>query len=565
MTQLKISAAEIMEETLPEDIKVGRVNKQEESVVRIRAAILLGIPDDELHELEIEKKSIDARNKDDIYFVYNIKFHTIRENKLVNALDRKKPSEKGTVKAFVIPDRSKKEENSVMKNVALQIALGRRPKTRPVIVGMGPAGLFAALGIAQAGFCPIIIERGADVYTRESIVNNFWNGGKLNQETNVQFGEGGAGTFSDGKLFTGVKDKDGKIRYILETFANYGAPSQILYDAKPHVGTDRLRDVVVALRERIMALGGDIYFNTRFERPVVNNKNELIGIIVSQEGKQFQIDCEKLVLATGHSARDTFKNLKNAGMLLQPKSFAVGVRVQHSQRMINRNQYGSFHKDLPPADYKLTYKTGSGRGVYTFCMCPGGYVVNSSSSDGMLCVNGMSYYDRGSANANSAVVVTVNPSDFGSDDVLAGARFQKTLEKFAYESAGGKIPLQLFGDFINGDISTGFGLLRPITKGEYDFANLRRVLPHYISDSIIEGMTYFDTKIKGFADEEIILMGVETRTSSPIRMLRNQDFQSNIKGLYPCGEGAGYAGGIVSAALDGIRVADKIVETTELE
>lgn len=556
MTQVKIPASVVYSEASVEDIKRGIVSKQEESVIRVEVAKMLKLPDDELHELVIEKKSIDARKKDEIYFVYNLTFHTIRENKVVHQY--------GKNNAFVIPDRLNKEENSIMKDVALQIALGRKPKFRPIVVGMGPAGLFAALGIAEAGLCPIVLERGADVTTRDSVVNNFWNGGELNTETNVQFGEGGAGTFSDGKLYTGVKDKSGKIKSILETFANYGAPSQIVYDAKPHVGTDRLKDVVVALRERIMALGGEVFFNTRFERPILNSKNELEKVVVSQEGKQFTIDCESLVLATGHSSRDTFKNLLKSGIVMQPKSFAVGVRVEHSQSMISRNQYGSEFRNLPPADYKLTHTTKEGRGVYTFCMCPGGYVVNSSSSKGMLCVNGMSYYDRNSANANSAVVVSVNPSDFATDDVLAGVKFQKSIEKFAYESAGGKIPLQLYGDFVQNELSTGFGLLRPLTKGDYDFANLRKVLPDFVCESIIEGMTNFDNKIKGFADDEIILLGVETRTSSPVRIVRNETLQSNIKGIYPCGEGAGYAGGIISAALDGMRVAEKIVATTEL-
>ncbi len=557
MTQIKIPASLIIESCPADTIKQGIISKQEEACVRVEVASMLNIPDDELHELTVEKKSVDARKRDEIYFVYNITFHTIREHKLV--------SQYGKGNAFVIPERSLKDENSIMKDVALQIALGRRPKSRPVVVGTGPAGLFAALEIAEAGLCPIVIERGGDINSRDKKVNDFWNGAELDPETNVQFGEGGAGTFSDGKLYTGVKDKTGKIRDILETFANYGAPSQILYDAKPHVGTDRLRDVVVALRERILALGGEIFFNTRFETPIINENNELVGAVIKQDGNIIHLECNKLVLATGHSARDTFKNLKAAGLYMEAKPFAVGVRVQHSQGMINRNQYGKSFKSMPPADYKLTHTSKSGRGVYTFCMCPGGYVVNASSRKGKLCVNGMSYYDRGSANSNSAVVVTVGPSDFGSDDVLAGARFQKTLEKYAYESANGKIPLQLFGDFVNDEISTGFGLLRPLTKGDYEFANIRKILPEFVSIPLIEGMQAFEHKIKGFADEEVIMLGVETRTSSPVRMIRGEDYQSNIIGLYPCGEGAGYAGGIISAALDGIRVGDMIVATTELE
>ncbi|MCR5202102.1 MAG: FAD-dependent oxidoreductase [Lachnospiraceae bacterium] len=557
MTQVRVPAHKVIEAVTNEDLKLGVISNEEESCIRDQISEIMGIPDDEIHELHIEKKSVDARRKENVLFVYTLTFKAIREHKLVNQY--------GKNDAFVIPERSIVEENSIMKDVALQISLGRRPKSRPVVVGMGPAGLFAALRLAEAGLTPIIIERGSDAVSRQEKVEEFWQGGELDPETNVQFGEGGAGTFSDGKLNTGIKDPEGRIRFILETFANYGAPSQILYESKPHVGTDRLMDVVLALRERIMALGGEIFFNTRFEEPIINEDNELVGIIVTQDDEEIQIDCTSLVLATGHSARDTFQNLYDAGMVMTSKPFAVGVRVQHSQDKIGYNQYGDIYTSIPACDYRVAHTCASGRGVYSFCMCPGGYVVNASSEEGYNVVNGMSYYRRDSENANSALVVTVNALDYGSNDPLAGMEYQRRLEKLAYEAGAGRIPVQLYGDFLNNVTSTSLGSVNSITKGESVFSNLRAILPEYVNESLIEGMTAFDRKISGFAAEDVIFTGVEARTSSPVRMIRNQDYMSNIIGIYPCGEGAGYAGGITSSAVDGMKVAEKIVETTELE
>lgn len=558
MTQLKVEAARVTAVALPDDLRHGIVSKEEEACIREKISGLMDIPSEDIHELTVEKKSIDARHKDNILFVYTVTFKAIREHRLVNKYGRKD--------ACVVPEKREVEENSIMKDVALQIALGRRPKYRPVVVGTGPAGLFAAVGIAEAGLSPIVIERGSEMKARRQKVQDFWDGkAQLDPETNVQFGEGGAGTFSDGKLNTGVKDPDGKIKYILETFANYGAPSQILYEAKPHVGTDRLVDVVLAMRERIIALGGDIFFNTRFDYPIIDEDHNLTGIMVTQDDQQIKIDCESLVLATGHSARDTFRSLMTSGMQIVSKPFSVGVRVQHDQNLIGYDQYGDMYSKLPPASYRLAHTTAEGRGVYSFCMCPGGYVVNASSVSGYTVVNGMSYYDRDSGAANSAIVVTVNSADFGSDDPMAGIEYQETIERLAYRSAEGKIPVQLFGDFMKNQVSTGLGRISPVTRGAWKFANLRTVLPENINLSLATGIMAFENKIKGYSAEDTLLMGVETRTSSPVRMLRDKEFQSNIRGIYPCGEGAGYAGGIVSAAMDGMKVAERIVETTELE
>ncbi|MEE3461399.1 MAG: FAD-dependent oxidoreductase [Lachnospiraceae bacterium] len=556
VTQLRMSIDYIVQNSPAVEVRHGVISKEEENCVRVYLAQIMNVLSEDIHDLKIVKKSIDARKKQNETFVYTVEFKALREHKLANIIGNT---------ATVVPDGDYQEENHIMKDVALQIALGRRPKKRPVVVGMGPAGLFAALVLAQSGLSPIIIERGSEVGERAKKVEAFFSGDEeLDPECNVQFGEGGAGTFSDGKLNSGVKDKDGKIKYILETFANYGAPSQILYEAKPHVGTDRLRDVVIALRERIIALGGEVFFNTRFEEPVVDFQGNLMGIIVTQGDQRVTIDCDKLILATGHSARDTFKHLYDFGMNIIPKSFAIGVRVQHSQDYLNTVQYGRYGNILPPATYKVTYHTSTGRGVYSFCMCPGGYVVNASSVPGRLCVNGMSYYNRESPNANSAIVVTVGPQDFGSTDPLSGVYFQDVLEKYAYNACDGRIPLQLYGDFRENRISSGFGTVQPVMKGKFGFANLRDVLPKYVSESIIEGMGDFGRRIPGFDADDTIMSGIESRTSSPIRMVRDENFISNIKGIYPCGEGAGYAGGIMSAAVDGMKVAEQIAATTEL-
>ena len=362
-----------------------------------------------------------------------------------------------------------------------------------------------------------------------------------------------------------VKDKFGYNRRVLETFVKFGAPAEILYLQKPHIGTDKLADVVKNMRLEIERLGGEVRFGVRLDSLNIKNtgngdskKLESINVTDRFLGKAEVIECDRLILAIGHSARDTFLSLNESGVMMQPKSFAIGVRVEHSQEMIGRNQYGELYKALPTADYKLTHQTKDGRGVYSFCMCPGGYVVNASSEKGMLAVNGMSDYLRDGINANSAIVVTVGVEDFEGTDALAGMRFQRKWEKKAFDAAGGKIPVQLFGDFKKNVVSKEFGNVRPQTKGETAFANVREILPGEVADSIEEGITAFEKKINGCSRDDTLLLGIESRTSSPVKIVRDDTMQSNIKGLYPCGEGAGYAGGITSAAMDGIKTAIKI-------
>ena len=476
-------------------------------------------------------------------------------------LDIECDNEKKIVSRYKKNDVSLKEKKTIVREINDNIPPENKGQT--VIAGFGPAGIFAAYELAKSGYKPIVIERGLDVENRKKTVEKFWNTGELDTECNVSFGEGGAGTFSDGKLNTMVKDRFGYNRKVLETFVRFGAPKEILYLQKPHIGTDKLADVVKNMRLEIERLGGEVRFGVRLDSINTEKENETQKIVsvnvTDRESSQKQeIKCEKLILAIGHSARDTFISLHESDVEMQQKSFAIGVRVEHLQEMIGRNQYGDMYKILPTADYKLTHQTKDGRGVYSFCMCPGGYVVNASSQKGMLAVNGMSNYLRDSKNANSAMVVTVGPEDYESDDVLAGMRFQQKWEKKAYEAAGGKIPVQLFGDFKKDRVSSEFGEVIPETKGEYAFANVRKIIPESVASSIEEGITAFEKKIKGYSRDDTLLLGIESRTSSPVKILRDESMQSNIRGIYPCGEGAGYAGGITSAAMDGIKIAMQI-------
>ena len=405
------------------------------------------------------------------------------------------------------------------------------------------------------------------MWERVGKVSAFWKEGVLDPDTNVSFGEGGAGTFSDGKLNTGVKDKTGKKKFILDTFIRHGAPEEIGYLSKPHIGTDELRGVIQSMGETIRQLGGTYRFHTRLtgfryvEEEYVPGKKQLRAVVVENEkGETEEIPCDKCVLAIGHSARDTFSMLHEDGAAMEQKPFAVGVRVEHPQQSINKIQYGVDDPRLPAADYKLTGKTSDGRGVYSFCMCPGGYVVNASTEPGGTVVNGMSDHARDSAHANSAIVVTVDRKDFGSDDVLAGVAFQRGLEEKTWQAGGGMIPVQQYGDFVKGVPTTELNHSSPVTRGKFVPADVKKILPSYISNGIMEGMKQFGQKITGFDAAETLILGTETRTSSPVRILRNCEFESeNRRGIYPCGEGAGYAGGIMSAAMDGLRVALQIV------
>ena len=482
--------------------------------------------------VKVVKKSIDARHKDNVCFVYEVD---------VDVKDISRIKFDNDVSMSV----SNKYSYSLSGSLSLN--------NRPIIVGSGPCGLFCAYELAKEGYRPIVIERGEDMDNRVKTVNDFWNNGKFNSNSNVQFGEGGAGTFSDGKLSTQIKDKNNRIGEVLNIFVENGAPKEILYDYMPHIGTDKLRDVVKNMRNKIISMGGEFRYNY-----CLNDINIEDGKVKSIIVNDDVIDCEILILAIGHSARDTFRMLHDRGIDMANKPFAVGVRVMHSQDMISYNQFGDFYKYLRPASYKLTYNTSSGRGVYSFCMCPGGYVVNASSENGRLVVNGMSNHDRESGIANSAIVVTVNESDYGTD-LFDGVRFQEKLESSAYRLGNGLIPIQKYGDYVNGVKSSDFGKILPMVKGKYTFSDLNLLFNDDINRSLKEGINYFDSKIKGFNDSDVLLAGVESRTSSPIKIIRNEFFESNISGIYPAGEGCGYAGGIVSAAVDGIKVFESIV------
>ena len=498
---------------------------------------LLQIPANKLQGIELLKRSLDAR-KTPLMYNYQLGVFADGEEKIVNKLKNKDVS-LGKLIKYRFPN------------------MGEEPLTkRPVIIGAGPAGLFCAYMLAKAGFSPILLERGEAVEERQKKVDHFWETGELDPQSNVQFGEGGAGTFSDGKLNTLVKDNHGRSRYVLKTFVEFGAEDDILYESKPHIGTDILIDVVRNMRNEIINLGGEIRFNSQ----VTDLRMEAGEISALQVNEQDWFETSAAVLAIGHSARDTFQMLLERNVPMRSKAFAVGVRMEHPQTLINENQYGANYPDsLPAAAYKLTRKVADDRGVYSFCMCPGGYVVNASSEEGMTAVNGMSYHARAGENANSAMIISVRPEDFGSDDALAGVEFQRKLEKAAYREGKGKIPVQLFGDFCKNRVSEQLGEIKPNTKGTWFFGNVRSIFPENLSAGLEEGIKGCEKLIPGFAREDALLLGVESRTSSPVRIERDNDtFEIVIVGLYPCGEGAGYAGGIMSAAMDGIKVAEAI-------
>ena len=490
-------------------------------------------------EYEIIRQSLDARKKQDKKFVYTI--------------DVQLPNEKRILQ--------KVHDKNIMLIESAQYhfpAHGSIPLTdRPVIVGSGPAGLFCAWYLAREGYRPILFERGEEARKRMATVEEFWKKGKLNPNSNVQFGEGGAGTFSDGKLNTLVKDVSGRNREVLRRFVSAGAPEEILYQQKPHLGTDVLVGIVEKLRMEILNMGGDIYFQSQ----VTDIRMEEGRLSQIQINGETWLNTQVCVFAIGHSARDTFRMLYDHHVPMEPKSFAVGVRIEHPQKMINLSMYGEEENEyLGAASYKLTHTCADGRGVYTFCMCPGGYVVNASSEDGYLAVNGMSYQARDSRNANSALIVTVTPEDFGSMNPLAGVEFQRKLEKAAFDLADGKIPVQKFEDYCNHTASLEMGEISPCMKGSWQWADVRRIFPKEIGDAIEEGIYSFGKKIRNFDRPDALISGVESRSSSPVRISRNEKFQSDYLGIYPCGEGAGYAGGITSAAMDGIKVAEAIAK-----
>lgn len=494
----------------------------------------LKISRSELKQYRIRKRSLDARKKPELEYVYSVDLEVRNEERVLRQLRGK--VQKVSERPYRVPEHGTEKLSD-----------------RPVIIGSGPAGLFCAYLLVLEGYRPLIIERGAPVRERKKDVETYWETGTLNPDSNVQFGEGGAGTFSDGKLNTLVKDPAGRNRYVLETFVRFGAPEDILWEQKPHIGTDILIGVVEAMREKIKELGGEI----RFHSQVTDILPDEQCLVINGSEK---ITTSAAVLAIGHSARDTFQMLFERGFDMEAKSFAVGVRVEHSQKMIDENMYGRETRgSLPAASYKLTEKLENGRGVYTFCMCPGGYVVNASSEPGHLAVNGMSYHGRAGENANSAVIVTVTPQDYGSDHPLAGVQFQRKLERRAWEEGQGSVPVQRFEDFCEDRKSTAAGCIKPNIKGHYRFANVRSIFPEELAVSLQQGIRKMDRKIRGFAQNDVLLSGVESRTSSPVRISRDDDFRSNIPWIYPCGEGAGYAGGITSAAMDGMKVAEALI------
>lgn len=513
-------------------------------VLQKKAAKILGINMTDVSGIVILKHSIDARKKPQIFQVYTLGI-TLQTKDLEERVVRRCRNRQvamDTQKQYQFPVHGKQERTH-----------------RPVVIGMGPAGLFCGYLLARHGCRPIILERGFDVDTRTKDVEAYWGGGSLNPESNVQFGEGGAGTFSDGKLNTLVRDKDGRNREVLRILVEFGAPECILYESKPHIGTDVLKRVVVNMRNAIIENGGEVRFGAKVTGLVVEG-GTLGGVRINDSEV---LPARQAALAVGHSARDTFTYLDEIGIPMEAKAFAVGLRVEHPQRLINECMYGTEHGNmLPAASYKLTAQTSTGRGVYSFCMCPGGYVVNASSEPGRIAVNGMSYSDRGSSHANSAVIVQVTPEDYGADGPLAGIVFQRRLEEKAFSIGNGRVPVQYYGDYKRSRRSEDPGAsdsLRPNMKGAYVFSDLRGLLPHACEQAFIEGMEQFDRVIRGFAGDQALLSGIESRTSSPVRICRDDALQCpSVRGLYPCGEGAGYAGGITSAAMDGIRVAEQI-------
>lgn len=516
---------------------------------------ILRLKKEERVTYSIAKRSLDARHKPELFYIYSVEVTGIISNQSNVDLKRKAQQLKNKDIIYVerIHYRFPVQQDNKRKTI-----LSEKREERPVVIGFGPAGIFAALKLAKAGLCPIVYERGDDIDARKVKVTKFWEGNVLDSNSNVQFGEGGAGTFSDGKLNTMIKDPTGRIKEVLKEFVEYGADSSILYMNKPHIGTDVLSDVVKNIRKKIIELGGEVYFRHRLDNlKIENNRLTAIEVTDLTAGESRTYPCKRVCLALGHSARDSFYMLHEHKLAMEAKAFAVGLRMEHPQDYVNYNAYGNSIYRMPAADYKVTYQTGK-RGVYSFCMCPGGYVVNASSEDGMLAVNGMSYSGRSGKNANSAMIVTVTPQDFGSN-VMDGIIFQRKLEKAAYAAGKGKVPVQLFADFEQNRVSTGFGTVEPATKGQIQLSNLRSVLPENLNMALIEGIHGCAVHMKGFDMEDAVLSGVESRTSSPLRILRNEQLESvSCAGLYPCGEGAGFAGGITSAAVDGIKVAEKI-------
>ena len=501
------------------------------------AAQALKISNSKIKKLKIVRRSVDARKKPDVKIMYTVDVQ-------VDGNEKRTLYQANCKRATIAPVSFYKPPKGQFNC-----------KQRPIVVGFGPAGMFAALILAMAGTRPIILERGEDAQSRHEKVQKFFETGVLDTQSNVQFGEGGAGTFSDGKLNTGVNNP--RIGWVLEQFVKAGAREEILYDAKPHVGTDVLLEVVQNIRNRIIALGGEVYFNAQVTGIRTEN-GRVTGVEINGEES---MDCDTLVLAIGHSARDTFEMLHGMQIPMEPKAFAMGARIEQKQSDIDASQYGMVNPVLPPADYKLVQHLDDGS-AYTFCMCPGGYVVAAASEEGRVVTNGMSYADRDGENANAALLVTVNPDEFPYEGTLGGMYWQRDIEEAAYKASGSyRAPAQKVGDFLNHVPSQGPGEVQPTYRPGVHWCDLHEVLPEKLTRSMEQALPLLEQKLHGFAGPDAVLTAPETRSSSPVRILRGENRQSELVGLYPTGEGAGYAGGIMSAAVDGIMTAEAILET----
>ena len=503
-----------------------------------KCAKKLKISVEKIENFRIVKRSLDARKKGDIHYICTAAFSVKgNEGKL---LEKYKSADVGayTETIYNIP------KSALTK--------------RPMIVGFGPAGMFAALVLSYAGAKPIVVERGMDALSRKKCVDEFHGGGRLDPDCNVQFGEGGAGTFSDGKLNTGTHDS--RLSWVLRQFYEHGAPESVLYDAKPHIGTDILINVVQNIRKDVIAHGGEVRFNTRFECLITEN-GAVTGVKLHGSDGDYTLDCDSVILAIGHSARDTFEKLNESGIHMEPKAFSMGVRIEQLQKEIDLAQYGQPRGKLPAADYSLNVHLPDGTSAYTFCMCPGGYVFAAASEEGGVVTNGMSYSGRSGENANAALLVTLHPEDFPDKSTLGGMYWQREIEKAAYDYGGGNYlaPAQLVGDFLSHRASTGAGKVKPMYAPGVVWGDIRKVLPERITDVLANALPELGKKLRGFDEPEAVLTAPETRSSSPVRIVRDGTLQGSVAGLYPCGEGAGYAGGISSAAVDGMRCAEAVL------